>query len=68
MTTVTIPQLGGDVEQTVEFSDYRVVDGVKIPYKFRATNPGQTFTVTVNKVEHNTEIDDKSFSKPTAEK
>jgi len=68
LTMINAPQLGGEVEQTVEFSDYRDVDGVKIPYKSKSSNSAQTFTITVTKVEHNTEIDDKSFSKPAAEK
>jgi hypothetical protein len=68
VTTLNVPQLGGAIDQTVEFSDYREVDGIKIPYKSMASNPAQTFTITVTKVEHNTDIDDKSFSKPAAEK
>jgi len=67
-TTVNVPQLGQDVDQVVEFSDYRAVDGVKIPYTIKSTNPLQTFTITVKTVEHNKEIDDKSFSKPGGDK
>jgi outer membrane lipoprotein-sorting protein len=62
--TINVPQLGSSVEQTVEFSDYRDVNGVKVAYTFRSANQFQTFTITATKVEHNTEIDDKSFSKP----
>lgn len=68
VATLNVPQLGGNVEQTSEFSDYRDVDGIKIPHTSRTSNPAQTFTITVTKVEHNKDIDDKSFSKPAAEK
>ena len=68
MSTVNVPQLGRDVEQVVEFSDYRASDGVKMAYTLKASNPVQTFTVTITTVEHNTDIDDTSFAKPRAEK
>ena len=64
VATVNVPQLGGDVEQTVEFSDYRDVNGVKVPFTLKASNPAQSYTVTVKTVEHNKPIDEKSFVKP----
>jgi len=64
VTTVNVPQLGRDVEQTSELADYRAVDGVKVPYKVTSTNPVQSFTITVSSVEHNKELDDASFAKP----
>ena len=63
--TVNVPQLGRPIDQVVEFSDYRDVDGIKIPYTTKSTNPLQTITATLNDVKHNTEIDDSVFSKPT---
>jgi hypothetical protein len=62
--TVNVPQLGGDIEQIVEFSDFRDVDGIKLPFTTRSTNPAQTITATVTDVVHNVEIDDKSFVRP----
>ena len=62
--TLNVPQLGGDIEQVVEFSDFRDVDGVKVPYGITSTNPAQTVRVTVVEVTHNQEIDDSSFSRP----
>ena len=59
----TLPQVG-EVEQTSHTSDYRDVDGVKIPFKIEVSSAIQTFTIVVNKVEHNTAIDDKLFVKP----
>ena len=61
---VNIPQLGQEIDQSVELSDYRDVDGVKVPYLTRSINAVQTLTIATSKVEHNTNIDDRSFSKP----
>jgi hypothetical protein len=64
VVTVNVPQIGGDVEQTVVVSDYRDVDGVKVAYQVRSSNAFQTISVTATKVEQNTSIDDGMFSKP----
>lgn len=61
--TVNVPQIGGDVEQTVVVSDYRDVDGVKVPYQIQSINQFQTISITATKVEQNMAIDDKMFSK-----
>src|SRR5262245_38817789 len=58
VTTVNVPQIGTDLEQTVEFSDYRDVDGVKLPFRARSVNQLQSLTITFTKVEHNTPIDE----------
>ena len=58
-----IPQVG-EIEQTSRTSDYREVDGVKIPFKIEVSSSVQSFTIVINKVEHNTPIDDKLFVKP----
>jgi len=64
VVTVNVPQLGTDLEQTVEMSDYRDVDGVKVPYRTRSVNQVQSLTITFTKVEHNAPIDERSFAKP----
>lgn len=61
---VEVPQLGGEVEQTTEFSDFRDVDGIKTPFQVKSTSSFQSFTITITKVEHNTKIDEALFSKP----
>jgi hypothetical protein len=63
VTTVNSPQLGGDVEQSTDLSDYRTVDGVKLPFRIVTTNPIQTLTIALTKVEHNVAIDDATFVK-----
>ena len=62
--TITVPQLGGPIEQVVDFSDFRDVDGIKIPYVTKSSNPVQTVLATVTEVKQNTDIDDSSFVKP----
>jgi hypothetical protein len=63
--TLNVPQLGGDVEQIVDFSDFRDVDGVKIPFTTRATNPAQAITARLTSVTHNTDIPDSDFVRPS---
>ena len=58
-----LPQVG-ELEQTSKTSDYRDVDGVKLPFKIEVSSAVQSFTIVVNKVEHNVPIDDKLFVKP----
>jgi outer membrane lipoprotein-sorting protein len=65
--TINVPQLGGPIDQVVEFSDFRDVDGFKIPYATKTSNPVQTVNATLTDVKHNTEIDDSSFSKPAGQ-
>jgi hypothetical protein len=67
IVTINVPQLGGPIEQVVEFSDFREVDGLKIPYLTKSSNPVQTVTAVMTAVKHNVEIDDSSFSRPAAQ-
>jgi hypothetical protein len=61
---VDVPQLGGELEQTNEYLDYKDVDGIKLPFQVKSTSSVQNFNVTVTKVEHNTTVDQSLFSKP----
>ena len=65
--SINVPQLGGPIEQTSDFSDFRDVDGIKIPYATTTSNPIQTVTATVTDVKQNVEIDDSSFVKPAGQ-
>jgi outer membrane lipoprotein-sorting protein len=60
---VNIPEAGGDIEQTTDPSDYRDVDGVKVPFGLVVTSPIQSVTVRLQKVEHNKPIDDAVFGR-----
>jgi outer membrane lipoprotein-sorting protein len=61
---IDVPQVGGEVEQTTDFSDYRDVDGYKVPFRIRASSAVQTYTIAFSKVENNPKFDDAVFSKP----
>ena len=63
--TIDSPETG-PLEQIVEFSDFRDVDGIKVPFQVKNSNAMQTFTVTVEKIEHNVKIDPALFAKPVA--
>ena len=64
VVTINVPQAGGDVEQTTQVSDYRDLDGVKVPYRIQSINQFQTVSFTATKVEQNIAIDDRMFSRP----
>jgi hypothetical protein len=64
VTKVDVPQLGQEIEQTIDFLDYKEIDGVKIPFRLRASSSVQSLTITADKVEHNVTLDDTLFSKP----
>ena len=58
-----VPQ-AGEVEQWMDSSDYRDVDGVKVAFKVTLTNPMQTVNMTFTKIAHNVPVDEKMFVKP----
>jgi hypothetical protein len=58
-----LPQVG-DIEQNADPSDYRDVDGVKVPHKVHISSSAQTVTMTFSKIENNVTVDEKLFVKP----
>jgi outer membrane lipoprotein-sorting protein len=51
------------------FSDYRDVDGVKIPHRLETFHNGSsTYLTTFDKIEFNLQIDDAEFKKPVSNK
>jgi outer membrane lipoprotein-sorting protein len=60
---VNVPASGGEIEQTTDPSDYRDVDGVKIPFTMAISIPAQSLTIRIQKVEHNTPLDDAIFGR-----
>ncbi|MGH9762050.1 MAG: hypothetical protein ACREDR_12005, partial [Blastocatellia bacterium] len=54
----------GPIPSVEDFSDYRVVDGVKIPFTIKETGPRFTTTEKLSEVKHNVSIDDSKFSPP----
>jgi outer membrane lipoprotein-sorting protein len=63
VVTVDLPEVGS-VEQTIDFADYRDIDGVKVPFSLKGSSAVQTFFILVKKVEHNVKIDPALFVKP----
>lgn len=62
IASVNVPEQGGDIETVSETSDYRTVDGVKVPFKTVNTTPMQTVTMVIATVQHNMALDDAMFS------
>ncbi len=56
----------GPMQITVDFSDYRDVDGVKAPFLIRQKLPVGEIVVHISQMKNNLEIDDARFAKPAA--
>ena len=54
----------GLVRAEIYLSDWRTIDGVKIPFKTTQTMPNQTFVFTLEEVKHNVPVDEAIFEKP----
>ena len=61
VSTVNSADAGGDIEQTSDLSDYRAVDGIKVPFQITNSNPLQSAVIKLTKVEHNVALDDALF-------
>jgi hypothetical protein len=48
----------------MRYSDWRDVDGVKLPFKITQSMPNLKFVFTVQEVKHNVPVDDRLFEKP----
>jgi len=66
VSKVNVPEMGGEVEQTTDVSDYREVEGMKVPFVVKVATPMQGIAIALTKVEHNKSIDDAMFSRPAA--
>jgi hypothetical protein len=56
----------GPATFTEDFSDFREVDGIKLPYTVRQESPSSTFTIKFTEIRHNEGIEDAAFAKPAA--
>jgi thiol-disulfide isomerase/thioredoxin len=54
----------GPIRVEMRYSDWRDVDGVKLPFKIIQTMPNLKYVFTVREVKHNLPVDDKLFEKP----
>jgi hypothetical protein len=62
VTTIRVET--GEAEQVSDPSDYRAVDGVKVPFVVAVQTPGQVMTIRLEKVVQNGAIDEALFRKP----
>jgi hypothetical protein len=61
---LTQETLQGPIRVRMRYSDWREVDGVKLPYRITQSMRNLEIVFTVNEIKHNTELDDKLFEKP----
>lgn len=54
----------GPIRVEMRYSDWREIDGVKLPFKITQSLPNLKFVFTVRDVKHNLPVDDKVFEKP----
>src|SRR5579859_8148130 len=48
----------------IDFADYRDSGGVKIPFRWTQSRPGNRFTIQIDSAESNVSVDDAKFSPP----
>ena len=56
----------GDGFVSIFYEDYRVVDGVGMPFRTRSQLPGATTVFTAESIRHNQPIDERVFARPGA--
>jgi len=50
----------------VDYSDFRNVNGIRIPFRWTLSRPAGRFSIQIQKVEQNIAIDDTKFARPSA--
>ena len=50
----------------IDYDDYRLVDGVQVPFRWTVARPAGQFTIQASSVEQNIPMDDSKFVKPAA--
>src|SRR5215475_8802143 len=48
----------------IDYGDYRIADGVKLPYRWTVARPGNRFTVQVDDLKQNVPVDEAKFVAP----
>jgi len=48
----------------IDYADYRDEGGVKIPFRWTLSRPGNRFTIQINQVERNVPVEDAKFTPP----
>jgi hypothetical protein len=62
--TVRVPTPVGDLPQQVDYEDYRVVDGVKLPFTIKTNQGGETATAKYDSIKHNAPLDEAELAAP----
>lgn len=57
--------IGSQQKQTIDFDDYREVNGTKIPFLTTATNPNITVRSRIKAIRYNAEVDPRVFEYQT---
>lgn len=57
----------GAAPTQIDLSDYRDVDGVKLPFSVHQSVGDVAYTISFSEVQHNVEMDDAQFAKPAAQ-
>ena len=48
----------------IDYADYREADGVKMPFRWTLSRPGNRFTIQIEQVQQNVSVDDSKFVPP----
>ena len=48
----------------IDYADYRQANGLKIPFRWTLSRPGNQFTIQVEQLQENVPVDDAKFSPP----
>jgi photosynthetic reaction center cytochrome c subunit len=62
--SIRYPTIFGALPLEMDYSDYRPVDGVSVPYKISYWVAGRGETVTVKTIKNNVPVDDSKFAPP----
>ncbi len=62
--TIRRPTPAGDLPQELDYEDYRVVDGVKLPFLIKGNKGGEAWSDTYTDIKHNVKVDDAQFAAP----
>jgi hypothetical protein len=65
--TIRQPTPAGDLPEQRDYEDYRVADGVKLPFVLKGNKGGEAWIDTYTDIKHNVKIDEAQFAPPKAE-
>jgi len=54
----------GRLPTQVDYADYRDADGIKVPYQWSISRPGNRFTIQVEQLQQNVPVEDSKFTPP----